>query len=73
MYYATKANKIISELQSNKIIASKEDTNMMIYNALSPKFYCSPKIHKFGNGLRPIIVTINAPNCKIASYMTNIY
>lgn len=41
-------------------------------NAVPPKLYCLPKIHKDNIPLRPIITNINTPNCKISKYLANI-
>jgi len=45
---------------------------LMLYNAVSPKFYGLPKIHKPQLKLRPIISSIDCPNSRISQFLTNI-
>lgn len=70
--FQQKANKLISELSDLEMISEQEAKNLMFYNAVPAKFYGLPKIHKPTLTVRPIISSINTPNCKIAQFITNI-
>lgn len=67
-----KANRLISELSDNEMISEQEAKRLTFYNAVPAKFYGLPKIHKPTLTLRPIISSIDSPNCKIAQFITNI-
>lgn len=70
--YQQKANKLISELKSKKLIDDNQAHSLRIYNHITPKFYGQPKIHKPMLSLRPIISSIDAPNSKLASFLSKI-
>lgn len=67
-----KANKRVSKLKTDSMIDDYTAKKSMIYNAVASKFYGLPKIHKDPIKLRPIISSIDAPNCKIAELITDI-
>lgn len=68
----TKANAIISELVKLKSITPEEGKTMKIYNAIAPKIYGNPKVHKEGYPLRPIISSVQGPTIHVAKYIATI-
>ena len=56
-----KSNNLIDNLHRQGIITQTEKKKLTIYNAVPPKFYCLPKIHKDGIPLRPIVSCVGAP------------
>ena len=67
-----KANKIITSLKNKGRIDGVTAKKLMIYNSYFPRYYGLPKIHKPVLSLRPIISSIQAPNSKIAQWLTDI-
>lgn len=67
-----KANKIVSSLRNKGRIDAATAKKLMIYNSYFPTYYGLPKIHKPVLSLRPIISSIQAPNSKIAQWLTDI-
>jgi len=68
------SNKILRQV-SNKIKNSSLDTNikhrLIPNNAIIPRIYGVPKIHKTGVPLRPIVNTIGSPTYWLAKYLAN--
>lgn len=63
-----KANGIISNLVKLKCISDETGKTLKIYNAVTPRIYGNPKIHKEGFPLRPIVAGIQGPANKVAKY-----
>ncbi|XP_060537265.1 uncharacterized protein LOC132708734 [Cylas formicarius] len=70
--YQQKANKLVKSLKDQKQLTHEVAKTLNIYNQTCPKFYGLPKIHKPQLSLRPIISSINAPNSKLASLLTQV-
>ncbi|XP_050507145.1 uncharacterized protein LOC126884882 [Diabrotica virgifera virgifera] len=67
-----KANKLVSDLASSKSITTEAAKSLKIYNAVAPRFYTLPKVHKPTISMRPIVSSIDAPNSKLAKHLTDI-
>ncbi|XP_072392500.1 uncharacterized protein [Diabrotica undecimpunctata] len=67
-----KANKLVSDLASSKSITTEFAKSLKIYNAVAPRFYTLPKVHKPTLSMRPIVSSIDAPNSKLAKHLTDI-
>ncbi|XP_072387376.1 uncharacterized protein [Diabrotica undecimpunctata] len=67
-----KANKLVSDLVKDNQIDQSVGKSLKIYNAIAPRFYALPKIHKPTLSMRPIVSSIGTPNGPIASFLTNI-
>ncbi|XP_072403376.1 uncharacterized protein [Diabrotica undecimpunctata] len=67
-----KANKLVSDLVKENQIDQSVGKSLKIYNAIAPRFYALPKIHKPTLSMRPIVSSIGTPNGPIASFLTNI-
>lgn len=68
----TKANKIVKRLVDEGSIDEVTGKKLKIYNAVAPRFYALPKIHKPTLSMRPITSAINAPNAPLAAFITKI-
>lgn len=68
----TKANTIVSNLVKQNTITEEQGKKMKIYNALSPRIYGNPKIHKENVPLRPIVSSILGPTIHLAKYIADI-
>lgn len=67
-----KINKHITELKNKNFITQQEARSLMTYDALCPKFYGLPKIHKPLLSLRPIISSIRSPSSRLAQFIKDI-
>lgn len=65
-------NKLIVKLIDSAQIPTSCKFTLKIHNAVPPKLYCLPKIHKPNIPLQPIVSNLNTPNCKISKYLSNI-
>lgn len=65
----TKNNALIKKLQENNILDNDTSKSLKIYNAICPKIYGLPKIHKENRPLRPIVSCINSPTYKLSKYL----
>lgn len=70
--YQTKNNTFIKKILSKKQISDPDAKNLMIHNAVAPKIYGLPKLHKPGVPLRPIVSSIQSPFYKLSKYLCNI-
>lgn len=70
--FQQKANTTVSYLKKKKALHPNVAKTLMIYNAVAPKFYGLPKIHKPELCLRPIIASMDAPNNNIAKYIAKV-
>ncbi|XP_050509003.1 uncharacterized protein LOC126886191 [Diabrotica virgifera virgifera] len=70
--FTSKINKHISNLKRSNIITDVVAKALNNYNGIAPRFYCLPKIHKPQLSMRPIVSSINSPNCNIAKFLANI-
>lgn len=64
-------NKMVKELQSLKLIDRKEQFALTTYNAVAPKLYALPKVHKPNIPLRPIVASINTPSSALSKKLSN--
>lgn len=67
-----KANKIVTQLKKGNYIDAALARKSTIYNAVPPRFYGLPKIHKTPVKLRPIISSIDSPTSKISQLVASI-
>lgn len=67
-----KANKIVSKLKNSNLIDISVAKKLTIYNAIAPRFYALPKIHKPSLSVRPIVAAIDSPNGPLAAFLTDI-
>lgn len=59
-------------LKTCKILITDElKRKLTVSNPTIPKLYCLPKIHKNGNGMRPIISCINSPTYLLSKWLVN--
>jgi len=66
------ANKLVSRIKNGGFVEEEVTKTLTIYNQTSPKFYGLPKIHKPTLSFRPIVSSINAPNSKLSTFITDI-
>lgn len=64
-----KNNNMIQQWTNELIIDLKTANSLKIHNALSPKIYGMPKIHKTGIPLRPVVSCIQSPTYKLEKYL----
>lgn len=70
--YQNKNNSYIKKLASNKLISDDVSKYLTIHNAVAPKIYGLPKLHKPNIPLRPIVSCIQSPFYKLSKYISNI-
>ncbi|XP_072380789.1 uncharacterized protein [Diabrotica undecimpunctata] len=70
--FTSRINNHISKLKRSNLITDVVAKSLKNYNGISPRFYCLPKIHKPQLCMRPIVSSINSPNCNIARLLANI-
>lgn len=68
--YQNKNNNLIKKLVEQNILSESEGKALVIHNAVSPKIYGLPKLHKPNNPLRPIVSCINSPYYKLSKYLS---
>ena len=68
--YQTKNNTFIKKIISKKQLSDIEAKNLMIHNAVAPKIYGLPKLHKPNIPLRPIVSSIQSPFYKLSKYLS---
>lgn len=66
-----KNNDFVKQLLERKSINKTEAKTLMTHNAISPKIYGLPKLHKSGIPLRPIVSYIQSPLYKLSKYLSN--
>lgn len=69
--YQSKNNTLIKKIISKKLMPEPEAKKLMIHNAVAPKIYGLPKLHKPGTPLRPIVSCIQSPFYKLSKYLSN--
>lgn len=67
-----KANRLVAQLKKDNLIDHNTAKALTFYNAVAPRFYSLPKIHKPTLSMRPIMSSINCPNGKLAKFLTDI-
>lgn len=67
-----KNNKLIDSLIENNYLSKEEGKKLKTNNALPPKIYFQPKIHKNGVPLRPIVSFIGSPLYNLTKYISTI-
>jgi hypothetical protein len=67
-----KNNDLVSSLKKVNAIDADTAKLLTIYNAVAPKFYGLPKIHKTDIPLRPIVSSINSPTYGLSKFVSNI-
>ena len=65
-------NDLIQHWFKIKLIDQDTKTSLMTYNAITPKIYFLPKIHKQNTPYRPIVSCIDSPTYKLSKYLANI-
>ena len=68
--YQTKNNTFIKKNPSKKQLSDLEAKNLMIHNAVAPKIYGLPKLHKPTIPLRPIVSSIQSRFYKLSKYLS---
>lgn len=69
--FQNKNNNFVKKLLNKSAITDVEAKNLIIHNAVSPKIYGLPKIHKDGCPLRPIVSCIQSPFYKLSKFLSN--
>lgn len=70
--FQTENNNLIKKWEHLKYISKETSYELKINNALAPKFYGLPKLHKPGIPLRPIVSYIQSPFYNLSKYLSNI-
>ena len=70
--YQNTANNLITSWVKNGNLNKNAATKLKTHNALPPKIYGLPKLHKINHPLRPIVSCIQSPFYNIAKYLTDI-
>lgn len=65
-------NELVKMLNERGYIDEKTKKSLTTYNALPPRLYGLPKIHKEGIPLRPIVSSINSPSYNLSKYLGQI-
>lgn len=69
--YQKKNNSYIKKLLNKQLITESESKHLTIHNAISPKIYGLPKLHKANIPLRPIVSSIQSPFYNLSKYLSN--
>lgn len=67
-----KANNLVSELKKRGQLNAELASQLMYYKGNAAQFYGLPKIHKDNLDLRPIIASLDSPNCMLAEFIKDI-
>lgn len=67
-----KNNELIKKWETNNYISPATAKNLTIHNALIPKIYGLPKLHKNGIPMRPIVSCVQSPFSNLAKFLKNI-
>lgn len=67
-----KSNQLITALHENGYIDQPTSKKLKKYNAICPKIYGNPKIHKDNTPLRPIVASIQSPTSSISEFLAGI-
>uniref|UniRef100_A0A1B0CGI0 Reverse transcriptase domain-containing protein n=1 Tax=Lutzomyia longipalpis TaxID=7200 RepID=A0A1B0CGI0_LUTLO len=70
--YQTRNNQLVASLYEKKSIDLREKLNLVINNAVSPKLYGLPKVHKDGTPMRPVVAFIGSPTYALAKYVATL-
>lgn len=65
-------NELVKRWENQLYISPATSKNLQIRNALSPKMYGLPKLHKEGIPLRPIVSCIQSPFAQLSKFLKNI-
>ncbi|GAB0097133.1 hypothetical protein DMENIID0001_127340 [Sergentomyia squamirostris] len=65
-------NDIVSSLHEKDHITLLQKRRMTTYCALAPKIYGTPKVHKAGYPLRPVVAYVGSPNYHLAKMAADI-
>ena len=65
-------NDLIKRWQEKNYISPKTAKTLLIHNALPPKIYGLPKLHKQGIPLRPIVSCVQSPFTYLSKFLKNI-
>lgn len=66
-----KNNIFIKKILNKKELSEVEAKKLIIHNAVAPKIYGLPKLHKHGVPLRPIVSCIQSPLYNLSKYLSN--
>ena len=69
--FQIKNNALIKKLLNNKHLSETEAKKLTIHNAVAPKIYGLPKLHKTNIPLRPIVSSIQSPFYNLSKYLSN--
>lgn len=69
-FYQKKNNSFIKKILNKKLISEKESKLLTIHNAITPKIYGLPKLHKHNIPLRPIVSSIQSPFYNLSKYLS---
>lgn len=67
-----KSNELIKRMYENGHIDKNEKFRLTSYNAVSPKIYGNPKVHKNNNPLRPVVSCIKSPTYNLSKFIDRI-
>ncbi|XP_030752332.1 uncharacterized protein LOC115879578 [Sitophilus oryzae] len=68
----TAYNNLIKKIRNAKEFTDAEAKNLTIYNSVTPKLYCLPKIHKEDIPFRPIVASIKSTTYNISRQLADI-
>jgi len=69
--FQIKNNALIKKLLTNKKLTETEAKKLTIHNAVTPKIYGLPKLHKPNIPLRPITSSVQSPFYNLSKYLSN--
>lgn len=69
----TNVNNLISFWEKKLYISENTSKKLKIHNALPPRIYGLPKLHKPNIPLRPIVSSIQSPTYIFSKFLADIY
>lgn len=65
-------NNLITKWEKKEFLSPNTAKSLRTYNAIAPRFYTLPKIHKHPLKMRPICAATNSPTTALAKFIANI-
>ncbi|XP_055691261.1 uncharacterized protein LOC129794533 [Lutzomyia longipalpis] len=66
--YQRMVNELVRDLYDKNVIDFEEKMRISISNAIPPRMYGLPKIHKEGTPMRPVVSSIGSPTYALAKF-----
>lgn len=70
--YQTENNKLVNMLKEKEFVDERTSKILKTNNALAPRIYGLPKLHKNGRPLRPIVSCIGSPGYGMSRFLNSI-